>query len=307
MSFGGVKGGNFSWTLGYEDSARIIKEALDLGINFLDTANMYSDGRSEEIVGKAIQGRRDDLVIATKVYHPTGPGPNDRGLSRKHIRRQVKLSLERLNTSYVDLYQIHRWDYETPIEETLSALHDLVHGQGVVNYVGASSMWAWQLATALDLSERLGLEKFVSMQDQYSLAYREEEREMIPLCISRGLGIIPWSPLARGFLSGKYSRGVKPSGKRYERDRYLKERFFKPQGFKILDALVTVAKEKDVSPAQLALAWLLQKPGVVSPIVGVTKPSQLHELVEAVDIKVSPDESKRLEVPYRPQAVEDHV
>jgi aryl-alcohol dehydrogenase (NADP+) len=307
MSFGGDKEGGFSWTLGYEESLPIIKAAIDLGINFLDTANMYSGGKSEEIVGKAVEGRRDDLVIATKVYNPMGTGPNDRGLSRKHIRHQAQLSLERLHTKYIDLYQIHRWDYETPIQETLSALDDLVHAQGVVHYVGASSMWAWQFATALDTSERLGLEKFVSMQDQYSLAYREEEREMIPLCISRGIGVIPWSPLARGFLSGKYRKGVKPRGNRYQNDPLLKKRFFKPQDFEVLDALLEVAKEKDVTPAQLALAWLLQKPGVASPIVGVTKTSQIRELAEATEIGVSQDEMKRLEGPYRPRAVDGHV
>lgn len=306
MSFGGMKEGGFSWTLGEEESSKVIRAALDTGINFLDTANMYSDGKSEEIVGKAIQGRREDLVIATKVYFPTGSGPNDRGLSRKHIRREVRRSLERLRTKYIDLYQIHRWDYETPIQETLSTLDDLVHGQGVVHYIGASSMWAWQLATALDLSERLGLEKFVSMQNQYSLAYREEEREMIPLCLSRGIGVIPWSPLARGFLSGKYSRDAKPKGRRYERDAFLKKRFFRAQDFEILDALKAVAKEKGVTPSQLALAWLLGKPGVVAPIVGATKPAQIRELAEAVEIKVTPDEVRRLEAPYRPQPVEGH-
>ena len=289
------------------ESMAAIHRALDLGINFLDTANMYSAGKSEEIVGKAVEGRRDDLVIATKVYHPTGTGPNDRGLSRKHIRRQVQRSLERLRTEYIDLYQIHRWDYETPIEETLSALDDLVHSQNVVNYIGASSMWAWQFATALDTSERLGLEKFVSMQAQYSLVYREEEREMIPLCVSRGVGVIPWSPLARGFLSGKYRKGAKPRGNRYQNDPYLKKRFFKPQDFEVLDALIEVAKEKDVKPAQLALAWLLQKPGVTSPIVGATKASQIRELAEATEISVSQDEMKRLEEPYRPRVVEDHL
>ncbi len=307
MSFGGDKEGGFAWTLGYEESKPIINAAIDLGINFLDTANMYSGGKSEEIVGKAIEGRRDDLVIATKVYNPMGPGPNDRGLSRKHIRHQARLSLERLRTKYIDLYQIHRWDYETPIQETLSALDDLVHAQGVMHYIGASSMWAWQFATALDTSKRLGLEKFVSMQDQYSLAYREEEREMIPLCISRGVGVIPWSPLARGFLSGKYRRGLKPRGNRYRNDPLLKKRFFKPQDFEVLEALLEVAKDKDVAPAQLALAWLLQKPGVTSPIIGVTKTSQIRELAEASEISVSQDEIKRLEGPYRPLAVEGHV
>jgi aryl-alcohol dehydrogenase-like predicted oxidoreductase len=305
MSFGGGEKGGFAWTLGYEDSEPIIKKAIDLGINFLDTANMYSSGKSEEIVGRAAQGRRNDLVIATKVFNPMGPGPNDRGLSRRHIRQQIGRSLERLKMKYVDLYQTHRWDYETPIEETLSALDDLIH-EGTVNYIGASSMWAWQLATALDTSERLGLEKFVSMQDHYNLAYREEEREMIPLCLSRGVGIISWSPLGRGFLSGRYRRGLKPSGRRYESDKYLKERYFRPQDFKVLDALLAVSKEKDVSPVQVALAWLLSKPCVVAPIVGVTKLPQLEELVGAVDVKLTHEEIKLLEEPYRPRAVEGH-
>jgi aryl-alcohol dehydrogenase-like predicted oxidoreductase len=307
MSFGGVKEGGFSWTLDYEDSARIIKSAIDLSVNFFDTADMYSNGKSEEILGKAVEGRRDDLVIATKVYNPMGPGPNDRGLSRKHVRHAVHRSLERLRTKYVDLYQIHRWDYGTPIEETLTTLDGLVHAEGVVHYIGASSMWAWQLATALDLSERLGLEKFVSMQDQYSLAYREEEREMIPLCLSRGVGLIPWSPLARGFLSGKYKRGGKPRGARYEKDPYLKARFFKPEDFDVFDGLAAVSKEKGVTPAQVAVAWLIQKPGVVAPIVGVTKVSQIRELAEAAEIRLTDDEMKRLEAPYKPHPIQGHV
>jgi len=305
MSFGGMKSGSFTWTLDYSQSKPIIDRAIDLGINFFDTADMYSEGRSEEILGRAIKGRRDDLVIATKVYNPMGPGPNDRGLSRKHIRHEARRSLERLGTEYIDLYQIHRWDYEAPIEETLRTLNDLVR-EGSVNYLGGSSMWAWQFAEALDTSEKLGLERFVSMQDHYNLAYREEEREMIPLCRSRGVGIIPWSPLARGFLSGKYRRNKKPAGRRYEGDRLLKERFFKPQDFDILDVLRDVAKERGATPAQVALAWILGRPGVVSPIIGTSKPEQLEELVAALEIKLSADDAKRLEAPYRPRAIEGH-
>lgn len=305
MSFGGSKSGTFTWTLDYKDAKAIIDRAIDLGINFFDTADMYSEGRSEEILGRAIKGRRDDLVIATKVYNPMGPGPNDRGLSRKHIRHESKRSLERLGTDYIDLYQIHRWDYEAPIEETLRALDGLVK-DGTANYIGASSMWAWQFAEALDLSERLDLERFVSMQDHYNLAYREEEREMIPLCRSRGIGVIPWSPLARGFLSGKYKRNKKPAGRRFEADRLMKERYFTELDFNILDGVLELAKEKGASPAQVALAWLLHKPYVTSPIVGSTSVKQLEELVAALDVRLSSKEMERLEAPYRPRAVAGH-
>ncbi|MGA2665703.1 MAG: aldo/keto reductase [Nitrososphaerales archaeon] len=305
MSFGGMSSGYFAWTLDYEAARPIIDRAIDLGINFFDTADMYSEGRSEQVLGRAVAGRRDDLVIATKVYNPMGPGPNDRGLSRKHIRREVKRSLERLGMDYIDLYQIHRWDYDAPIEETLRTLDGLVR-DGSVNYIGASSMWAWQFAEALDLSKALGLERFVSMQDHYNLAYREEEREMIPLCRSRGVGLIPWSPLARGFLTGKYRRDEAPAGKRYESDVLLKQRFFKPQDFDVLDALEAVAKEKGATPAQVALAWLLHKPGVASPIVGISKVEQLEELVSALEIKLSADEVGRLEAPYHPRKIEGH-
>ncbi len=305
MSFGGMKSGYFVWTLDYPQSKRIIDRAIDLGINFFDTADMYSEGKSEETLGRATKGRREDLVIATKVYNPMGPGPNDRGLSRKHIRHEVRRSLERLGTDYIDLYQIHRWDYEAPIEETLRTLNDLVR-DGTVNYLGASSMWAWQFAQALDMSDALGLEKFVSMQNHYNLAYREEEREMIPLCRSRGIGLIAWSPLARGFLSGKYHRNKKPGGRRYEGDRLLKERFFRPQDFDVLDSLVGVAKEKGATPAQAALAWLLHKPGVAAPIVGISKTEQLEELVAALEIRLTAGDMRTLEERYRPRAVEGH-
>ncbi len=305
MSFGGKKSGTFTWTLDYAKSQAIVDRAIDLGINFFDTADMYSEGKSEEILGRAIQGRRDGLVIATKVYNPMGPGPNDKGLSRKHIRHEVKRSLERLGTDYIDLYQIHRWDYESPIEETLRTLDGLV-ADGTVNYIGASSMWSWQFAEALDLSEALGLERFISMQNHYNLAYREEEREMIPLCRSRGVGIIPWSPLARGFLTGKYRRNSQPRGRRYEGDPLLKERYFKDQDFDTLDRLTEVAKEKGATPAQVALAWLLHKPYVTSPIVGTSSVEQLDELVAALEVKLSSGEIKTLEEAYRPRAVEGH-
>ncbi len=305
MSFGGARSGYFKWTLGYEKAAPIIKRAMDLGVNFFDTADMYSDGKSEEVLGRAVKGHRNDLVIATKVYNPMGPGPNDRGLSRKHIRDGIRRSLERLGMDHVDLYQIHRWDYDSPIQETLSTLDGLVK-DGRTSYIGASSMWAWQFAESLDLSEGLGLEKFVSMQNHYNLAYREEEREMIPLCISRGVGLIPWSPLARGFLSGRYQRNKRASGRRYKGDRLLKQRFFKPADFDVLDRVMEVAGEKKVTPAQVALAWIVHKPGITSPIVGLSSVEQLEELVAALDVKLSPDDIKRLEEPYKPRAIEGH-
>jgi 1-deoxyxylulose-5-phosphate synthase len=301
MSFGGPDPGSLTWSLGYEDSKRIIDRSIDAGINFFDTADVYSAGKSEEILGNAIEGRRDDLIVATKVYSPMGPGPNDRGLSRKHIRHSIKQSLERLRTTYVDLYQIHRWDYDTPIGETLATLDGLVK-DGRVNYIGASSMWAWQFAEALDLSAKMGLESFVSMQNQYNLTYREEEREMIPLCLSRGVGLIPWSPLARGFLTGKYKRGKDGKGKRYEGDSRLKLFYFTDQDYSVVERLAEVAKEKGASSAQVALAWLLHKPGAVSPIIGVTKMDQLDELIEAQSIKLTSDDMKQLEEPYHPRS-----
>jgi 1-deoxyxylulose-5-phosphate synthase len=306
MSFGGARSGYFEWTLGYEKAAPIIKKAIDLGINFFDTADMYSDGKSEEVLGKAVKGVRNDLVIATKVYNPMGTGPNDRGLSRKHIRDGIRRSLERLGMDHVDLYQIHRWDYESPIEETLTTLDGIVK-DGRTTYIGASSMWAWQFAEALGVSERLGLERFISMQNHYNLVYREEEREMIPLCVSEGVGLIPWSPLARGFLSGKYKRDKKAGGRRYKSDHLLKQRFFKPSDFDVLDRVVEMANAKGVTPAQLSLAWILHKPGVSSPIVGLSSVKQLEELVAALEIKLTQDEIKRLEEPYKPRWIEGHV
>ena len=311
MSFGGpdAKGYDvqgYEWTLGYDDSKKMIDRAIDLGINFFDTADVYSNGRSEQIVGRAIQGRRADVVLATKVGLPTGDGPDDRGLNRKHVMRNLKRSLENLRTDRVDLYQIHRWDYNTPIGEVLRTLTHAVREMSAADYIGGSSMWAWQFAKALHTSDSLGLERFKTMQNHYNLAYREEEREMIPLCRSEGIPLLPWSPLGRGFLTGKYTRKAKPSSIRYRKDRYLGGRYFKPEDFDVVERLETVAREKGVRPAQVALAWLLQKEGVASPIIGPTKVEQLEELVEAMTIKMKPGDMRRLEEPYRPHRILGH-
>lgn len=287
------------------DEARpIIEKAIDLGVNFFDTANAYSRGRSEEILGEIIKGRRDDLVVATKVYFPMSDRPNDRGLSRLHIMRQIDGSLKRLGTDHVDLYQIHRWDYETPIEETIRTLDDLVR-MGKTLYVGASSMYAWQFSKALWTSDRLGLTRFISMQNHYNLCYREEEREMIPLCRDQGIGLIPWSPLARGFLTGKYKRGVTPNSIRYRTDPNLAERFFKPEDFDVLEEVLRVADEKDATPSQIALAWLFHK-GVTAPVIGATKVQHVEEAVEALSVRLEPDDIRRLEAPYKPHPIMGH-
>jgi aryl-alcohol dehydrogenase (NADP+) len=301
MSFGNQG----DWKLELDDARPIVKRALDLGVNFFDTANYYSNGRSEEITGELLRDYRDDIVLATKVYFPMGEKPNQQGLSRLHIMKAIEESLRRLNTDHVDLYQIHRWNYETPIEETLRTLTDLVR-QGKVRYIGASSMWAWQFATALWTSDRFGLERFVSMQDHYNLCYREEEREMIPLCRQQGIGILPWSPLAKGFLSGKYKRGEKPNSKRFKTDELLGERFFRAEDFDVVERLQEVAKEKSVSPSQVAISWLLHK-GVTAPIVGPTKLEHVEEAVAAIDVKLSEDDVRRLEEPYKPHQVIGHA
>ena len=306
MSFGGPDAPGFEWTLGYDDSKKIINRALDLGINFFDTADVYSNGKSEQIVGKALKGVRNQIVLATKVGLPTGDGPDERGLGRKHVKRNLKRSLANLGTDRIDLYQIHRWDYETPIEQVLKTLTEAVRQEKAVDHLGGSSMWAWQFAKALHTSERLGLERFKTMQNHYNLAYREEEREMIPLCIDEGVPIIPWSPLGRGFLTGKYKRKAKPATIRYKTDAYLSKRYFRPEDFDVAERLEEVAKEKGVKPAQLALAWLINKKDVASPIIGPTKVEQLEELVEAVDIRLKPADMKRLEEPYRPHPVLGH-
>ena len=301
MSFGN----DADWKLGLDNARPIVKRALDLGINFFDTANYYSLGRSEEITGELLRDYRDDVVLATKVYFPMGEKPNQHGLSRLHVMKQLDSSLRRLATDHVDLYQIHRWDYETPIEETLRTLDDLVH-QRKIMYIGASSMWAWQFEKALWTSDHLDLERFVSMQNHYNLCYREEEREMIPLCRDQGVGLLPWSPLAKGFLSGSYKRGEKPNSKRFKSDELLGDRFFRPEDFDVVERLEEVAKEKDVSPAQVAVSWLLHK-GVTAPIVGPTKLEHVEEAVAAIDVKLSEDDMRRLEEPYRPHRVIGHT
>jgi 1-deoxyxylulose-5-phosphate synthase len=306
MSFGGPEATGFEWSVGYEDSKRIIDRAIDLGINFFDTADVYSNGKSEQIVGKALEGRRGQVVLATKVGMPTGEGPDDRGLGRRHVKRNLKRSLANLRTDRIDLYQIHRWDYGTPIDQVLKTLTEAVRKEKVVDHLGASSMWAWQFAKSLYTSDKLGLERFKTMQNHYNLAYREEEREMIPFCGEEGVPLIPWSPLGRGFLTGKYKRRAKPASIRYMTDRYLGNRYFKPEDFDVVERLEEVAKEKGAKPAQVALAWLIGKKGVASPIIGPTKVEQLEELAEATDIHLKSRDMKHLEEPYRPHPVLGH-
>ncbi|MEO6323058.1 MAG: aldo/keto reductase [Thermoanaerobaculia bacterium] len=295
------------WVLGEADSRPFIKRALELGINFFDTADMYSVGASEEVLGRALGdfARRDQVVIATKVFHEMGEGPNDKGLSRKHIFDAIDASLRRLGTDYVDLYQIHRWDDETPIEETLDALDDLVRS-GKVRYLGASSMFAWQFAKALHTSDTKGLSRFVSMQNHYNLVYREEEREMLPLCRAEGIGVIPWSPLARGFLAGNRKRGDEGVTERARTDDFAHKLYYTEADFGVVDRLVELASRREVRPTQIALAWLLHQPGVVAPIVGASRMEHLEDAVAALSVKLAPDERAMLEEPYRPHPVLGH-
>ena len=295
------------WILGEEESRPLIKRAVELGINFFDTANMYSRGVSEEITGRALRdfARRDEVVIATKLFFPMGDKPNQGGLSRKHIMDSIDASLRRLGTDYVDLYQIHRWDKETPIEETLEALHEVVKS-GKARYIGASSMFAWQFAKALYLADLHGWTRFVSMQDHYNLVYREEEREMIPLCRAEGVGVIPWSPLARGFLAGNRTREKSGVTARAKTDKFAHEMYYQNNDFDIVDRVIENAKRKDAKPAQIALAWLLHQPGVTAPIIGASKMYQLEEAVRALEIQLSEDECKFLEEPYRPHPILGH-
>jgi 1-deoxyxylulose-5-phosphate synthase len=302
MSYGVAERGNHLWTLNEEDSRPFIKRALEGGINFFDTANVYSDGTSEEIVGRALKdfATRDEVVIATKVHGRMRPGPNGAGLSRRAIMSEIDASLRRLGTDYVDLYQIHRWDYTTPIEETLEALHDVVKA-GKARYIGASSMYAWQFAQALAVSERHGWTRFVSMQNYVNLLYREEEREMLPLCQKEGIGVIPWSPLARGRLT----RDWDDQSARSETDEFGKTLYAKTADAdrRVVERVAALAAERGVTRAQVALAWVLSKPVITAPILGATKLSQLTEALAAVEIKLSADEIARLEEPYIPHAV----
>lgn len=271
--------GSWEWLL-HEDAAEpIVRRAVEAGVTFFDTADMYSGGVSEEITGRLLDklfARRDDYVLATKVYFPMGPGPNDRGLSRKHVSAAIDASLSRLGTEYVDLYQIHRWDYETPIEETMEALHDVVRA-GKARYIGASSMYAWQFAKAQHTAQMAGWTKFVAMQNHYNLVYREEEREMIPLCLDQGVGVIPWSPLARGLLAGSRHRDNRPRTLRSGSDQ-LADSMYGNADFDVVDVVRAVAGERDLPPAQLALAWLLGRPGVSAPIIGASKVGHLDAM-----------------------------
>ncbi|MCC3160793.1 aldo/keto reductase [Hymenobacter sp. 15J16-1T3B] len=291
------------WALREEESRPFIKQALELGINFFDTADVYSNGASEEVLGRAIRdmAKRDELVIATKVYNPMGPDPNNRGLSRKHIMAAIDASLKRLGTDYVDLYQIHRWDYHTPIEETLEALHDVVKA-GKVRYLGASSMYAWQFAQALYLADKHNWTRFVSMQPHYNLVYREEEREMLPLCQDQQIGVIPWSPLARGLLSGKRRREGNET-ERARTDAFAKSLYSRDDDFQVADRVTELAEARGLPAAQIALAWLLAKPAVTAPIVGASKPGHLQDAVAALQVKLTGQEIKRLEELYQPHPV----
>lgn len=297
-------GNSAEWMLEIDKARPILNKALDLGINFFDTANVYSNGRSEEILGELLKGAREDVILATKVRDKVGPGVNDSGLSRLHIMREVDRSLTRLQTDRIDLYQIHRWDYETSIEETLLTLNDLIRA-GKVRYTGASSMFAWQFAKALFIADFLGTARFVSMQNHYNLCYREEEREMIPLCKDQGIALIPWSPLARGFLSGKYERGEIPQTLRYKSDEILSHRFFKTEDFDVVERVMEISKEKGTTPSQIALAWLFHK-GVTAPIIGATKVEHVEEAVAAIELSLSNDDIRRLEEPYKPHPVLGH-
>ncbi|WP_416482653.1 aldo/keto reductase [Streptomyces sp. CL12] len=302
MTYGVPERGNHEWTLVEEAARPLIRQALEAGITFFDTANVYSDGTSEEIVGRALKdfAHRDDIVLATKVHGRMRPGPNGAGLSRKAIMTEIDHSLRRLGTDYVDLYQIHRYDHATPIEETMEALHDVVKA-GKARYIGASSMYAWEFSKAQYTAERHGWTKFVSMQDHYNLLYREEEREMLPLCVDQGVGVLPWSPLARGRLTRDWGTVTERSehdvfgGKLYqEGDRA------------IVEAVTRIAGERGVSRAQVALAWLLHQSPVTAPIVGAAKPRHLEDAVAAVELTLGDKEIEELERPYTPRAISGH-
>src|SRR5262245_60351326 len=306
MSYGSKKWR--TWVLEEEDAKPFIKRSLEAGINFFDTADVYSLGESERVTGNVLKElgvRRENIVVATKVNGQMSNDINDKGLSRKHILDSIDKSLQRLQMDYVDLYQIHRWDYETPIEETMEALNDVVRA-GKARYIGTSSMFAWQFAKALHVSEKHGWTKFISMQNHYNLVYREEEREMIPLCVDQGIGLIPWSPMARGFLAGNRKRGGGGDTERANNDPFGVSMYFRDEDFTVADCAAEIAKERGVSQSQIALAWVLNKPFVHSPIIGATKMDHLDQAIAALDIKLSDDEMKKLEEPYRPHPVLGH-
>jgi len=297
-----------AWHLDEAAAEPIVKAAVDGGVTFFDTADMYSDGLTEQITGRLLGrlfGHREDYVLATKVYFPMGPGPNDRGLARKHVLSAIDASLRRLGTDYVDLYQIHRWDYETPIEETMAALHDVVRA-GKARYLGASSMFAWQFARAQHTAERYGWTSFVSMQDHYNLLYREEEREMIPLCLDQGVAVLPYSPLARGVLAGNRGRLGGRRTTRAGSDPLSDDFYDSPADFDVVDRLAEVAAARGAPPAQVALAWLLSRPGVTAPIVGATRLGHVGDALAAANLTLTDAEVSRLNEPYRPHRVLGH-
>jgi 1-deoxyxylulose-5-phosphate synthase len=301
MSFGNSQ----EWQLEIDEARPIIEKAIDLGINHFDTANVYSNGRSEEITGELLNQYRDQVVISTKCRFAMDIGVNDKGLNRKHLLQQINHSLNRLKTDFIDLYQIHRWDYNVAIEYVLRSLNHFID-DGLVGHIGASSMFAWELSKAQYTADRLGLERFATMQNHYNAIYREEEREMIPMCIDMEMGILPWSPLARGFLSGKYKSNETLETKRLKSDPYLKERYFRENDFNILNEIIQIASEIDATIPQIALAWLLSQKGVTSPIIGVTNISQLEELITSVELKLNADYIKRINEKYLPKSIIGH-
>lgn len=305
MSYGLPGEGN-QWVLNEEQSRPYIKRALEAGINFFDTADVYSKGSSEEFLGRALKdfAKRDEVVIATKVRQPMGTGPNDYGLSRKHILTSIDASLKRLGTDYVDLYQIHRWDYETPIEETMEALHDIMRA-GKVRYIGASAMFAWQFAKAQYTADLRGWTRFVSMQNHYNLIYREDERELLPLCQDQGIGVIPFSPLARGVLARKPTKEQEETV-RYQSDSLAKSRYAQEDNLTTVERVSEVAEARGISMAQAALAWMYSKPIINSPIIGATKPHHLEDAIAALSVQLTSEEITRLEEPYRPHPIIAH-
>ena len=294
------------WILEKNEAKPFVKRALDAGINFFDTADVYSLGESEHITGNLLKDiKRENIVLATKVHGQMSDDPNDRGLSRKHIMDSIDNSLKRLQMDYVDLYQIHRWDYNTPIEETMEALNDVVRA-GKARYIGASSMFAWQFMKALHTSEVNGWAKFVSMQNHYNLVYREEEREMIPLCKDQGIGLIPWSPMARGFFAGNRKRGGGGETSRAQNDPFANELYFRDEDFVIAERAADVAKSHNATASQIALAWVLSKPHIAAPIIGSSKIEHLDQAIAAVEIKLTEDEIKQLETSYQPHSILGH-
>jgi aryl-alcohol dehydrogenase-like predicted oxidoreductase len=302
MSYGSSKWRE--WVLDDEAARPFFQQALDAGINFFDTADMYSNGASEEVLGRALKElgvQREKVVIATKLFNPTGDSPNERGTGRKHVKHALEASLRRLGVDYIDLYQIHRYDRETPMEETLDALSTLVD-EGKVLYLGASSMAAWEFARFLYLADQRGLHRFVSMQNHYNLVYREEEREMIPLCRTEGIALIPWSPLARGFLAGNRTRAKGKETTRAKTDEFAHS-LYSDADFDVVDRVQEVAAAHGVPPARVALAWMLHKPEITAPIIGATKPHHLEDAVRAMELKLSPEEIAKMEEPYKPHPV----